>query len=194
MEEVEEVTRPHLMDRGEEKVRLARNEPVLDLLGPSRVGRGDIIDRRKILFVRSRDVDVGEVLPVVGRGFLDFGFFRPRHRHYVVRHNKLFQFLELFSGRRDRSTLGLVGVHLAHAVGDGHSRRPTIAGGSKHILVGLQVRLADLLELGQRRRHHLGVVKHLLEFRRPQREVGAGRRPLRLCPISEPLHRRRRSG
>src|SRR3546814_12636859 len=46
MEEVQEMPRPNLVDRGEEQVLLARNEGVLRRLAPRRTGRRDEIDRR----------------------------------------------------------------------------------------------------------------------------------------------------
>src|SRR3546814_10480329 len=47
MEEVQEMPRPNLVDRGEEQVLLARNEGVLRRLVPRRIGRRDVIDRRQ---------------------------------------------------------------------------------------------------------------------------------------------------
>src|SRR3954471_14051415 len=62
VEEVEEVAGPDLVDRGEEKVRLAWDEAGLDRRRPARVRRGDIIDRRQAGLVGPGNVDVGEIL------------------------------------------------------------------------------------------------------------------------------------
>ena len=103
VEEVEEVAGPHLVDRREQQVRLARNERVLLGLGPARVRRSDIIDRRQVLLIRPGDVDVGEVLPVVGRRLLDLRLLGPGDRDDVVLLDELLEAGELRAGAGDRA-------------------------------------------------------------------------------------------
>ena len=189
MEEIEEVAGPHLVRRGEQQVGLARDERVAHGLGPRRVGRSDIIDRRQPVLVRPGDVDVGEVLPVVGRRLLDLRLFRARDRHQVLVDDELLEARQLRPGGRDRTALGLVSVHLVHALHHRHARGPPPARVLEQLQVGIEVGAADPLELDDRRIDHLGVVKHLLELRRPKREIRGRVRPLRFEPVSQRFHR-----
>ncbi len=74
VEELQEMPRHHLVDRGEQQILLARHEGILRLLVPGGIGRRDIIDRGDVLLIRPGGIDIGGVLPVVGRTFLDLRF------------------------------------------------------------------------------------------------------------------------
>src|SRR3546814_12443738 len=84
MEEVEEMPRPNLVDRGEEQVLLTRDECVLRRLVPRRIGRRDIIDRRQAFLIRPRNIDIGAVLPIIGRRFLDLRLFGAGNAHDIL--------------------------------------------------------------------------------------------------------------
>src|SRR3712207_8346141 len=47
-------------------------------VGPPGVGRGDVVDGRQALLIRSRNIDIGEVPSLVRRRFFDACFFLPR--------------------------------------------------------------------------------------------------------------------
>ena len=173
MEEVEEVAGPHLVDRGEQQIGLPGNEAVLHRLGPARVGRGDVIDRRQALLVRPGDVDVGKILPLVGGRLLDLGFFGAGDGDDVMVDDELAQAFQLDPRRLDRAPLGLVGVHLVHARGHGRTRGIAAAGVAQQRLVRGKVGTPDPLELADRHVDHLGIGEHPPEPRRAKLEIGA---------------------
>ena len=94
--------------------------------------------------------------------------------------------------RLDRAAPRLVGGHLVHAGLQGRAGRVAGAGAAQRVLVALEVRAPDRLQLGQRHVDHLGVAEHLREFVGAEREILGGVRPLRLEPVGEALHRPRR--
>src|SRR3546814_16793172 len=64
MEEVQEMNRQNLVDRGEEKVLLARNEGVLRSLVPRLIGRRAVIDRRQDFLLRTWHIVKGDNVQV----------------------------------------------------------------------------------------------------------------------------------
>src|SRR6187551_2338205 len=78
MKELQEVSRVSLMDGREEQASFAGDILVLFLLVPFRIGRRDVIYRRKIFLIRSRNVYVGKVPCFVWRSLFDLTFFSTR--------------------------------------------------------------------------------------------------------------------
>ena len=150
MQEVQEVARPDFVHAGEEQVFLAGHIGIAGLFVPCRVWRGDVIDRWQAGFVGPRNVDIGGVLPVIGRGFLDESLLCARDGHDIVRLDESAQFGQLFTRFLDRANLGLVGAHLGHAIAQRQAGRIGRAGLFQGVLVALQVSLADGFQLSER--------------------------------------------
>src|SRR3546814_13450760 len=108
MEGVEEMPRPNLVDRGEEQILLARDECVLRRLVPRRIGRRDIIDRRQAFLIRPRNIDIGAVLPVIRRRFLDLRLFRAGTAHDILLDQKSAEYRSLATRPAHRAALTLV--------------------------------------------------------------------------------------
>ena len=182
--------RPHLVHRREEQVLLARNERILRRLVPRRIGRRDIIDRRQAFLIRPRDVDIGAVLAVVRRRFLDLGLFSTGDRHEILFDEEGAQRRKLAPRFGDWAAFGLVRIHLLHAVGDRHARRISRAGGLQRVLIALEVGLSDAFEFAQRRVDCFVGQDHLRELVGADRIAVGGAR-FRTDIGREILHRRR---
>ena len=186
--------RHHLMHRREQQVLLTRHEGVLHRLGPARIGRGDVIDRRHVLLERAGGVDIGRVLTVIGRTFLDQRLFGAGDRHQILGDHERAQFRNLPAGRGDGSADRLVRIHLGHALRHRLALGEQRAGGDQRILVALQVGAAGRLQRVERGVHALGRQHHPREpIRSKRKPLGCGR-ALSGKPLAKVLHRGRRGG
>ena len=125
-------------------------------------------------FIRPRNVDVGRVLAIVRRRFLDLGFFGPRDPDDVVVDDEL---LKPASCARAPAT----GPPPAYRhsswpyMPKGRAGRIASAGVAKQRLIGGEIGATNLLQLLDRGSDHLGVGKHPLKFGLAEREVRLGR-------------------
>jgi len=96
---------------------------------------------------------------------------------------------ELRAGALDRSPFGLVVLHALDAREQGCPGREARTRLLQRLLVALEIRPADGLELVEWGRHPFGVAQHARELLRPQREARGGVRPLALEPRGQLAHR-----
>ena len=189
VEEVEEVPGHHFMDRREQQVALTGDIGGLLFRRPCRVWRGDVIDRGHALLERSRRIDIGAVLPVIGRTFAHQRLFGAGERDEVLLLDEGGQRRDLADCRGNRAAGALVGVHLGHAFRHRAARCGFGAFGLQRVLIALEVGAANGLQLVERNVDAFVGEHHLGELVRPQREVLCGRGFLPLQPITQVGHR-----
>src|SRR3546814_6999545 len=77
-----------------------------------------ILDRRNALIERPRRIDIGRVLPVVGRALLDLRFLGAGDADDIVADDEIAQFGNLLARGGDRAFGRLVRLHLRRARDD----------------------------------------------------------------------------
>ena len=189
MHELQEVAGPDLVRGDKKQIRPSRDVRFPLRLGPLRVGWGDLVDRRQVFLIGSRNPDLREIPACVWRRFLHVGLLRSRDADQPLALDERSQPGKLDPCGVDRRARRLVRLHLGDARGDALAARERGTGFAKRHKIALQIALGDCLELRERHVHALGGAQHLAEL------VGAeGERVRRgrflLCePCVEILHR-----
>ena len=176
VQEIQEMARPYFVDGGEQQVLYAGHIGIARRRVPARVRRGNIIDAGQASFIRPGYIDIGAVLPVIGRRLLDHRLLGAGNGDDVLVDQELAQRGQLTAGLGHRAAFGLVRAHFGDAIRNGRAGRKLFAGRAQGRLVARQIRLADPLQLGQRRVHAFGGQDHLAEICRADGKArfGAG--------------------
>src|SRR5882762_6648262 len=108
MQELQEVTRPHLMSGSKKQPRFPRKIRLLLGYRPLWIRRRDEIHGWQTLVVGTRNNDVSEIPPLIRRGFGHLSFFSPRNRDNFAVGNECLQLFQLLASRLDRRPLRLI--------------------------------------------------------------------------------------
>ncbi len=194
MQELQEMARPHLVNARVKQIRLARDVGGLLLLRPGGIGRCDVVRGRHRVVVRSGNVDVREVAPVVGRRLGNERLLGTRNGDDLLLEDVGLQLGELFACGRNSTPRRFVSLHFQSAGAERSLRQVLCTSFLQRLQIARQVRLAERRQLCNRRVHPLRRLQHVGEHRLPERE--RARRVLALGhePLLEVVHRLRRGG
>ena len=171
MQELQKVPWPHFVHGREQEIRAAGQVGVLHFGRPRGIRRRDIKHRGSSLLVRPRNVDIGEVIPIVGGRFLDQSLLVPGNRDEPLFLDEASKVGELLARGLHGTACGLIVGGLVDAGAHRFSRQVGRTGGAQRRRIARKIRGSDFLKLSERRRHAFGCGKHLRELLLAEGEV-----------------------